>query len=203
MKILHVNAGLFGDNSVSTQLSGKVVARLQKENPSATVIHRDLASDPVSHLDAEILMAASTDEQDRSERQQQELAVTEQLLEDIFAADILVLGAPMYNFAIPSQLKAWVDRIAQAGRTFRYTENGPEGLLTGKRAFIASARGGFYAEGEASALDHQESYLKTVFGFVGISDITVVRAEGVNISDSQREESIQAASKDIDGLSFA
>lgn len=203
MNILHINAGLFGDNSVSTQLSGKVVQRLQAENSNADIKIRDLASEPVSHLDAEIIMAASTDQQDRSPRQAEELTVTETLLDEIFAADVLVIGAPMYNFTIPSQLKAWVDRIAQAGRTFRYTENGPEGLLTGKRAYIASARGGFYSEGEASALDHQESYLKTVLGFVGITDVVIIRAEGVNISDSQRQESIQAASKDIDALSFA
>ncbi|RUO29310.1 FMN-dependent NADH-azoreductase [Aliidiomarina sedimenti] len=201
MKVLHINAGLFGDNSVSTQLSGKVVQRLQVENSNAEIKTRDLASEPVSHLDAEIIMAASTDQQDRSPRQAEELKVTEALLDEIFAADVLVIGAPMYNFTIPSQLKAWVDRIAQAGRTFRYTENGPEGLLTGKRAYIASARGGFYSEGEASALDHQESYLKTVLGFIGITDVIIIRAEGVNISDSQRQESIQAASKDIDALS--
>lgn len=202
MKILHVTAGLFGDNSVSTQLSGKLVERLKKDFNSAEVTVRDVASAPVSHLDAEILMAASTDESDRSPRQNEELAMTEALLDEVFAADVLVIGAPMYNFTIPSQLKAWFDRVAQAGRTFRYTENGPEGLLTNKKAYIASARGGFYAEGEAAALDHQESYIKTMLGFVGITDVTVVRAEGVNISDSQRESSIQAASKDIDALAL-
>lgn len=202
MKILHVTAGLFGENSVSTQLSGKLVQRLKQDFSTAEITLRDVASTQVSHLDAEILMAASTAEADRSPRQQEELAMTEQLLDEVFAADILVIGAPMYNFTIPSQLKAWFDRIAQAGRTFRYTENGPEGLLTSKKAYIASARGGFYSEGEAAALDHQESYIKTMLGFVGITDVTIVRAEGVNISDSQREESIQAASKNIDALSL-
>lgn len=203
MKILHINAGLFGENSVSTQLSNKVVNRLQTANQEATVTLRDVVAQPVSHLDAEILMAASTAEDERSERQVRELAVTEDLLEEIFAADVLVIGTPMYNFTIPSQLKSWFDRIAQAGRTFRYTENGPEGLLTGKRAFIASARGGFYSEGEMAALDHQESYVKAVLAFVGITDVTVVRAEGVNISDSQRQESIAAADKTISALEIA
>lgn len=202
MKILHVNAGLFGENSVSTQLTAKLVERLKADYPGAEVVRRDVASTPVSHLDAEILMAASTDEASRSARQVEELAMTETLLEEVFAADILVIGAPMYNFTIPSQLKAWFDRVAQAGRTFRYTENGPEGLLTDKKAYLGSARGGFYSEGEMAALDHQESYLKTMLGFVGISDVTIVRAEGVNISDSQREESIQAASKNIDALAI-
>lgn len=203
MNILHINAGLFGDNSVSNQLSDKIIQRLQTNHTDATVTKRDLAAQPLAHLDAEILLAGSAKEEERSERQRAELATTEMLLDEVFAADVLVIGAPMYNFAIPSQLKAWFDRIAQAGRTFRYTENGPEGLLTGKRVIIASARGGFYSEDSTSALDHQESYLKTMLGFVGITDVTIVRAEGVNISDSQRQQSIQAASKDIEALSVA
>lgn len=202
MKILHVNAGLFGENSVSSQLSAKLIARLKADYPGGEVITRDVASTPTSHLDAEILLAAGTEEASRTERQVQELAITETLLEELFAADILVIGAPMYNFAIPSQLKAWFDRVAQAGRTFRYTENGPEGLLLNKKAYIASARGGFYSQGEAAAFDHQESYLTTILGFFGITDVTMVRAEGLNISDSQRQESIQAASKNIDALAF-
>ncbi|RAJ98389.1 FMN-dependent NADH-azoreductase [Aliidiomarina maris] len=203
MKILHVTAGIFGDNSVSTQLSNKLVERLSKGRDDVSVVVRDVAATAISHLDAEVLMAASTAEGDRSPRQVEELALTETLLEEIFAADVLVIGAPMYNFTIPSQLKAWFDRIAQAGRTFRYTENGPEGLLTDKKAYVASARGGFYSEGEMAALDHQESYVTTILGFVGIKNVTVVRAEGVNISDSQREESIQAASANIDALALS
>lgn len=200
MNILHLNSGIFGDQSVSTQLSNKVIARLQQENPQATIVARDLASNPVAHLDAEILMAAGTEEAERNSRQKEQLALTETLLEELFAADMVVIGTPMYNFSIPSQLKAWIDRVAQAGRTFRYTENGPEGLLTGKRAIIASARGGFYSEGEALAMDHQESYLQNVLAFVGITDVTVVRAEGLNINDTQREESIQKASHNIEAL---
>lgn len=200
MNILHINAGLFADQSVSTQLSTQVVGRLTQASPDATVVTRNVAQDPVTHLDAEILMAASVAEDERSEEQQRELAVTETLLDELFAADVLVIGAPMYNFGIPSQLKAWVDRIAQAGRTFKYTENGPQGLLTGKRAYVASARGGFYSSGDTAAMDHQESYMKTLLGFVGITDVTIVRAEGVNISDSQREESLQSAADSIDAL---
>ncbi|MGX5914725.1 FMN-dependent NADH-azoreductase [Aliidiomarina sp. Khilg15.8] len=200
MQILHINAGLFGDQSVSTQLSNQVVERLTKANNNATVVTRDVAQEPVAHLNAEILMAASVAEDERSDLQQRELAVTEALLDELFTADVLVIGAPMYNFGIPSQLKAWVDRIAQAGRTFKYTENGPQGLLTGKRAYIASARGGFYSSGDTAAMDHQENYMKTLLGFVGISDVTIVRAEGVNISDSQREESLQSAADSIDAL---
>jgi FMN-dependent NADH-azoreductase len=203
MQILHINAGLFGDKSVSTQLSGQVVARLTQANKEATVVARDVTQDPVAHLNAEILMAASVAEDERSEVQQRELAVTETLLEELFAADVVVIGAPMYNFGIPSQLKAWVDRIAQSGRTFKYTENGPQGLLTGKRAYIASARGGFYSTDDMAAMDHQESYLKTLLGFVGINDVTIVRAEGVNISDSQREESLQSAADSIEALTVS
>lgn len=203
MNILHVNVGMFGDNSVSTQLSNKIVQRLQANHADAQVVTRDLTGQSVAHLDAEIVLAASTQPEERTQRQTDELAITEALLEEVFAADVLVIGAPMYNFTIPSQLKAWFDRIAQAGRTFRYTENGPEGLLTDKRVIVASARGNIYINTNISAQDHQENYLKTILAFVGITDVTIVRAEGVNISDSQREESIQAASKDIEALSLA
>lgn len=162
MNILQIDAGLFAEQSVSRNLSKKIVTRLQEQNPDAQVILRDLIANPINHLDGEIIMAGGTEAAQRSERQQAELAVTETLLEEVFNADVLVIGAPLYNFSIPSQLKAWVDRIAQAGRTFRYTENGPEGLLKGKRVIIASARGGMYSEGAAASMEHQESYLSLI-----------------------------------------
>ncbi|WP_404419540.1 FMN-dependent NADH-azoreductase [Marinospirillum sp.] len=203
MNILHLDSGLFTEQSVSRQLSTRIIKQLQQQYPDAQLVHRDLVAQPINHLDAEILMAGNTEKDQRSERQHSELAVTETLLAEVFAADLLVIGAPFYNFSIPTQLKAWVDRIAQAGRTFRYTENGPEGLLQGKRAIIASARGGVYSEGPATGMDHQESYLKTLLGFIGISDVTIVRAEGLNMGDSLRAEALTAASREIDGLAVA
>lgn len=201
MNILQIDSGLFVGQSVSRQLTQQLVAQLKRQNPSATVVVRDLVDQPVSHLDGEILMTARTDAAQRSPRQQDELVVTEALLDEVFAADVLVIGAPMYNFTIPTQLKAWVDRIAQAGRTFRYTEHGPEGLLKGKKACIASARGGIYSEGAAAALEHQESYLKTLLAFIGITDVTVIRAEGVNMGDEKRGQALAEAHEEIAALS--
>ncbi|SFX65250.1 FMN-dependent NADH-azoreductase [Marinospirillum alkaliphilum] len=203
MNILQIDAGLFAEQSVSRNLSKKIVTRLQEQNPGAQVILRDLIASPINHLDGEILMAGGTEAANRSERQQAELAITETLLDEVFNADVLVIGAPLYNFSIPSQLKAWVDRIAQAGRTFRYTENGPEGLLKGKRVVIASARGGVYSTGPATAMEHQESYLKTLLGFIGITDITIIRAEGVNMGDEKRAQAINAADVEIAELAEA
>lgn len=197
MNILQIEAGLFEGQSVSRQLSQKIVARLVEKNPNAQVVQRDLIKNPIAHLDAEILLAGGTDAAQRSERQQTELALTEALLEELFAADVIVLGAPMYNFSVPSQVKAWIDRITQAGRTFRYTDAGPEGLVTGKRVYLASARGGVYSEGAAAAMEHQESFLKTIFGFLGMTDVTVVRAEGVNLGEEARAASIAKASESI------
>lgn len=203
MKILHLESGLFVGQSVSRQLSQKVVDRLVAKNPEAQVITRDLVQSPIAHLDAEILMAGGTEAADRSERQTIESALTETLLEELFAADIIVIGAPMYNFSIPTQLKAWIDRVAQAGRTFEYTEQGPRGLLKGKRVFLASARGGIYSEGAAAAMEHQESFLTTVLGFLGITDVTIVRAEGVNLGEEARSNSIAAASDNIQAIDAA
>ncbi len=200
MNILHLDSGLFAEQSVSRQLSKQLVQQLQAVHPDAQVTYRDLVVNPINHLDAEILTAGATAENQRNQRQMEELALTEQLLEEVFAADIILLGAPLYNFAIPSQLKAWIDRIAQAGRTFRYTEQGPEGLLKGKKVYLASARGGIYSEEPAAAMEHQESYLKTLLGFIGITDITIIRAEGLNMGDTMREAAISQASEAINNL---
>ncbi|EGN75426.1 acyl carrier protein phosphodiesterase [Idiomarina sp. A28L] len=200
MNILHIQAGIFGDQSVSRQLSDKIVARLTAQNTDAKVIVRDLINTPINHLDAEILLAGGTAEAERSERQVSELALTEKLLEELFAADVIVISAPMYNFSIPTQLKAWIDRIAQAGRTFRYTESGAEGLVLGKKVYIASARGGIYSEGPAVGMEHQESFLQGVLGFIGITDVTTVRAEGVNLGEEPRANAIAAASEEITAL---
>ncbi|RTE85786.1 FMN-dependent NADH-azoreductase [Aliidiomarina sp. B3213] len=203
MKILKIDSGLFVEQSVSRQLTDKVVAQLSRTNSDAEVITRDVVAEPISHLDANILMAGGVEEAERTELQKQELAMSETLLEEIFAADVLVIGAPMYNFTVPSQLKAWIDRIAQAGKTFRYTENGAEGLLKGKKAIIASARGGIYSEGAAAALEHQESYLTGVLNFIGITDVSIVRAEGVAISEDAKQAAIGNAEEDIKALSAA
>ncbi|HTV74065.1 MAG TPA: FMN-dependent NADH-azoreductase [Candidatus Acidoferrales bacterium] len=176
MKILHIDSSITGDQSVSRQLTARIVKRLNQAAP-ATTSYRDLAKEPLPHLtftpEAAGPHAAS--------------------LREFLEADVVVVGAPMYNFAIPSQLKAWIDSIAVAGKTFRYSESGPEGLATGKRVIVASSRGGVYSDGPMAALDHQETYLRQVFGFLGIADVEFVRAEGVSRGPDSRQRAIGRA----------
>ena len=158
------------------------------------VTYRDLATNPIGHLSGTLLMAQGIDPSQHSEELRKDLADSQEALEEFLAADVVVVGAPMYNFSVPSQLKAWIDRIAVKGKTFRYTEKGPEGLATGKKLIVVSSRGGFYnKENGLAAIDHQEPYLRAVFGFLGVTDIEFVRAEGVNVSPEKKEEAIAAA----------
>lgn len=200
MKILHVDTSITGPASVSRTLSTEIVEAQQRLHPDAQVTVRDLAAQPVDHLSSAHLAAAQGTAPEDA-RVRDDVAAGQSALEEFLAADIVVLGAPMYNFAIPSQLKAWIDRLAVPGATFRYTENGPEGLVGSKKLIIASSRGGFYGPGSpAEALDHQEAYLRAVFGFFGITDVTVVRAEGVAISEEARTTAIDSARGEISGL---
>jgi FMN-dependent NADH-azoreductase len=193
MKLLHIDSSIPNDNSVTRQLTRTVVEQWKQKHPHIEVMYHDLAVEAPAHLTAEILGAGSVPEEQRSDLQRAEIEASETLLREFTEADVMVLGAPMYNFSIPSQLNSWLDRVLVAGRTFNYTEQGPVGLLTGKQAVIVSARGGIYSAGAASVMDHQESYLRAALGFVGIKDITVVRAEGVNINQKMREQAIAAA----------
>jgi FMN-dependent NADH-azoreductase len=193
MKVLHVDASILGDSSVSRQLSAAVVARLREAHPGLAVTYYDLGAEPIGHLTAAHL-AAAQGRLPENAALQQDVARGRQALEDFLVADVVVVGAPMYNFSVSSQLKAWIDRLAIAGKTFRYTEKGPEGLAGGKKVIVASSRGGFYGpDTPAAALDHQETYLRGIFGFFGIADVTFVRAEGINVSAEQRKASIAAA----------
>jgi FMN-dependent NADH-azoreductase len=190
MKLLHIDSSILGQGSVSRTLSAEIVAALRANQSRIEVTYRDLAADPLGHLSASHLAAIrGTPVTDTALQQDVNAA-----LDEFLAADIVVVGAPMYNFSIPSQLKAWIDRIAVAGKTFRYTERGPEGLAGDKKLIIASSRGGFFgSDSPAASLDHQESYLRTLFGFLGITDITFVRAEGVALGTAARVKAIEAA----------
>jgi len=193
MKLLHIDSSVLGTHSVTRQLGQEVVDQWRLRHPGIEVTHRDLAVNAPGHLSAEILGARQVAPGQRSPAQQAELALGEELLAEFLAADVIVLGAPMYNFSIPSQLKAWLDRVLVAGRTFKYTENGPVGLAGGKQVVIVSARGGVYSEGPAQVMDHQESYLKAALGLAGVTDVSVIRAEGVNLGPERREQAIAAA----------
>jgi FMN-dependent NADH-azoreductase len=188
MKLLHLDASSLGQHSVSRTLTAAVVAQITRENPHTTVTYRDLTAQPLPHwtpvVDAESEAAK----------------LGEAVMDEFLAADIVVIGAPMYNFSVPSQLKAWIDRIAVAGKTFRYTESGPQGLVGGKRVIVASSRGGIYSSGPAAALDFQEAYLRTVFGFLGVIDIEFIRAEGVNLSAEHKTKAIASAHLTIGNL---
>lgn len=180
MKLLHIDSSALGGHSVTRELSAAIVARQQALHPGIEVEYLDLDATPIPHLTAQSLAKADP----------AEAALAEQTLEQFLAADVIVIGAPMYNFSVPSTLRAWIDRIAVAGRTFRYTENGPEGLAGGKQVIVASGRGGIHTDAPS---DFQEPYLRQLFGFLGISDVSFVRAEGVAYSPQHRSEAISGA----------
>lgn len=188
MKLLHIDSSVTGPASATRLLTASIVERFASDLPHLEVTYRDLAKEPLPHLSPELLSAgqAPLDPALRSEVERGKTALAEFL-----AADVIVVGAPMYNFTVPTQLKAWIDRLAVAGTTFRYTANGPVGLAGGKRVIVASARGS--ALGDASALDHQEAYLRTFFGFLGIADVTVVRAEGLGLGAEARAKALEQA----------
>ena len=202
MKLLHIDSSALGQNSVSRQLTAQIVAKWKAGHPGTEVDYLDLAANPPSHLSADSLgFRMPPGAQEPDETQRRENAVSEALVSQFLAADVVVLGAPMYNFAIPSQLKAWIDRVAQVGRTFKYTEKGPQGLAGGKTVIVASARGGIYSTTEGGrALEHQESYLQAIFGFFGVTDIRFVRAEGLAMGEAVKAKAIAAAELEIRAL---
>ncbi|HEX3950364.1 MAG TPA: NAD(P)H-dependent oxidoreductase [Steroidobacteraceae bacterium] len=198
MQLLHLDSSVLGSNSVSRTLSAEIVARQVALHPGIRVVHRDVAADTALHLSAAHLAAWQGGAVEDAELGA-DLAKGNAYLDELFAADIIVIGAPMYNFSIPSQLKAWIDRIVVAGKTFRYGPQGVESLLPkDKKVFIASSRGGVYTGGTpAAALEHHESYLTGVLAFIGLTDVTIVRAEGTALGAAAKEAAITQARDDI------
>jgi FMN-dependent NADH-azoreductase len=197
MQLLHIDSSVLGSNSASRALSSEIVARQVALHPGIQVVHRDLATDAALHLSSDHLAAwQGSPVQDAVLGA--DLAKGGAYLDELFAADIIVIGAPMYNFSIPSQLKAWIDRVVVAGKTFRYGANGAEGLLKDKKVFIASSRGNVYAAGSpASALEHHESYLTGVLSFIGLTDVSIVRAEGLAFGAEAKETAMTKARANI------
>ncbi|MGE0096832.1 MAG: FMN-dependent NADH-azoreductase [Hydrogenophaga sp.] len=197
MKLLHIDSSITGDQSVSRELTARTVAAWVATHPGTQVERLDLATAVVPHLSADALgfrtgQAAATDAQRR------ENALSEVLVSQFLAADVVVIGAPLYNFTIPTQLKAWIDRVAQAGRTFTYTDKGAVGLAGGKTVIVALTRGGVYSTSEGGrAMEHQETYLQTVLGFFGITDVRFVRAEGVAMGAEPRAKALAEAAGEI------
>ena len=178
MTILKIDSSITGESSVSRQLTAATVGQLLRQRPDARVVRRDLVATPLSHL----TLGGSGDED---------------VLEEFLAADAVVIGAPMYNFSVPTQLKAWIDRIAVAGKTFRYTDSGPEGLVGDKRVIVAVSRGGFYGQG--NSFEHVEAYLKPMFNFLGIEP-EFVRADGINLGPEQREAAVASGLAEVERL---
>ncbi|KJV27097.1 FMN-dependent NADH-azoreductase [Aquitalea magnusonii] len=202
MKLLHLDSSILGQNSVSRQLTAAVVEAVRAKHADVQTSYRDLAAQPIAHLSGEIIGANFTAEADWTETQRSESALSNALIEEFLATDVLVIGAPMYNFSIPSQLKSWIDRVAAAGRTFKYGANGPEGLAGGKKVVIVSSRGGVYSTEQGQLMDFQEDYLRTVLGFLGITDIAFIRAEAVNMGEDKRATAIHAAKEAIAKLAI-
>jgi FMN-dependent NADH-azoreductase len=192
--LLQINASIQGDNGQSSQLANRFVAGWQSSHAEGRVVRRDLAADPVPHLTAARFAAFLTPPEKHDDEQRAVAQYSDGLIEELQQADVIVLGLPMYNFGIPSQLKAYFDHIARAGRTFRYTAQGPVGLLTGKKAYVFAARGGLY---QGTTLDTQTQYVRDFFRFLGVSDVEFVYAEGLAIDAARRESAIGAAHAQI------
>jgi FMN-dependent NADH-azoreductase len=195
--LLQLNTSLFSTGGQSSQLADRFVAAWRGSNPESTVVVRDLAQNPLPHLDAERFLSFIAKPEDRTPAQQAIVAESDALIDEIKRADVLVLGLPMYNFGIPSTLKAYFDHIARAGVTFRYTATGPEGLLGGKKAYIFAARGGLYA---GTPRDSQTTYVRDFLAFIGISDVEFVYAEGLNMGESGKEAALAGARERLEQL---
>ena len=192
MKLLHIDSSVLGPHSVSRQVSAAVVERLRLETPGLDITYRDLSSTPLAHLSGSHLAAAQGAPAEAALAQ--DLAAGQAVLNEFLAADIVVLGAPMYNFTIPSQLKAWIDRIVVAGKTFKYGAQGAEGLAGNKRVIIAVSRGGFYGAGTPAAVgEHLETYLRWVFGFIGVANPEIISADGIQMGPEFREKALAGA----------
>jgi len=188
--VLVIESSARQQNSVSRELTAQFISQWRAAHPADSIKVRDLARDPVPHLDSTLLGGWMTPAEQQSDAEKTALARSNLLTDELLAADVLVLAAPMYNFAIPSTLKAWLDHVLRAGVTFKYTETGPQGLLSGKRAYVLTARGGVYA---GSGLDHQEPYLRQALAFIGIHDVSFIHAEGLNLGADGMQKGVAKA----------
>jgi FMN-dependent NADH-azoreductase len=199
-KILHINSSVRNDGSISRKVTEEFLNKWKAKDPNTVVIERDLAANPLPHLTEQTLGAFFTPADKRTPEQVQIAALSEALVKELFDADIVVIGAPMYNFSITSGLKAWVDHVARAGVTFKYGDSGPVGLVTGKKAYIFATSGGVYSQGPAASMNHAGAYLRTILGFIGLTDVTLVYSEGLAMGDPALEKALTQTSNTINEL---
>lgn len=189
MKILHVDSSILGDYSTSKKITAKIIENFKSKNNETEISYLDLSINPLPHFDGTMLNADYIKKED--------VELNKKILNTFFESDIIVIGAPMYNFSIPSQLKSWIDRLLISGVTFKYTENGPIGLVNNKKLIIVSTKGGLYPD---NIPNYQNDYLKAVFNFIGITDIKIINAEGLNLGENYKNESLDKAFKEIENI---
>jgi FMN-dependent NADH-azoreductase len=198
--LLHIDSSARYTGSLTRQLSAAYVEQWQAKNAGGKVVQRDLASHILPHITEAMIGAYFTPADQRSAEQQAIIAESDKLVDELIAADTLVIGVPMYNFAPPSAFKAWVDHISRVGRTFSYGANGPAGLLTGKRAIVILSSGGVYSEGPAQPLDFNGTYIRSVLGFLGITDVELITAEGVSMGEEKAKQTLSQAQEKISAI---
>lgn len=198
--LLHINSSVRNAGSLSRQVSAEFLEKWRAANPQDLIVERDLAAQPLPHLNEGMLNAFFTPATDRTPEQNLTAQLSEKLVAELFAADVIVIGAPMYNFSISSGLKAWIDQVARAGMTFKYSETGPVGLLTGKKVYVFTSRGGVYSTGPNVAMDFHETYLRAVLGFIGLNDITFVHTEGVALGEDSVNQALSQTREAITEL---
>jgi len=201
--VLHIQSSVRNEGSISRQLTSEFLDQWKATHPGAPVVQRDLAENPIPHLNEQTLGAFFTPAEQRTPEQQEIVRLSDSLVAEVFAADVIVIGAPMYNFSISSTLKAWIDHIARAGVTFKYTESGPVGLVQNKKVYVFTSRGGVYSQGPGKAMDFHETYLRGVLGFIGITDITFIHTEGLAMGEDATQNALKQTRTAIGALAAA
>lgn len=199
-KVLHINSSVRSNGSISRQLTGEFIAQWKKSHPDDDIVERDLAANPTPHLDEQMMGAFFTPPEQRSHEQAATVMLSDALVGELLAADIVVIGAPMYNFSVASSLKAWIDHVARAGLTFQYTASGPVGLVKNKKVYVFTSRGGVYSQGLGKKMDFHETYLRGVLGFMGMDDVTFIHTEGLSMGGESAERAIEQSRKTITEL---
>jgi len=191
--LLHINSSVRKTGSISRSLTAEFIEKWKAAHPADKIVERDLATNVVPHLTEQVMGAFFTPAEQRSPEQTLAVNLSDQLVAELLAADTIVIGAPMYNFSVSSTLKAWIDHVARAGLTFKYTETGPVGMLSGKKVYVFASRGGVYSQGPAKSMDFHETYLRGVLGFIGLTDIVFVYAEGLAMGDAAAADALSNA----------